>query len=65
MTVAEAMENGRPTVVGFITPGLCQTQWCAPVLESVEAVRDNVGDAAANFIHIEVYEDFQNLTVVK
>lgn len=65
LTVAEAMANGRPTVVGFITPGLCQTQWCAPVLESVEAVRDSVGDAAANFIHIEVYEDFQNLTVVK
>jgi hypothetical protein len=65
MTVAEAMANGRPTVVGFITPGLCQTQWCAPVLESVETVRDNVGAEAANFIHIEVYQDFQNLTVVK
>lgn len=65
MTVAEAIESGRPTIVGFITPGLCQTQWCAPVLDSVEAVRDDVGDETANFIHIEVYEDFQNLTVVK
>jgi hypothetical protein len=65
MTVAEAIRNGRPTVVGFITPGLCQTQWCTPVLETVEAVRNNVGDEAANFIHVEVYEDFQNLTLVK
>ena len=65
MTVAEAIDNGRPTVVGFITPGLCQTEWCAPVLESVAAVRDNIGTETANFIHIEVYEDFQNLTVVK
>jgi hypothetical protein len=65
MTVAEAVTDGRPTVVGFITPGLCQTQWCAPVLDSVAAVRDGVGDEAANFIHIEVYEDFQNLTPVK
>jgi hypothetical protein len=65
MTVAEAIASGRPTIVGFITPGLCQTQWCTPVLESVAAVRDNIGDEAANFIHIEVYEDFQNLTVVK
>lgn len=63
MTVAEAVASGRPTVVGFITPGLCQTEWCAPVLDSVEAVRAKVGEQA-NFIHIEVYEDFQALTVV-
>ena len=63
MTVAEAVASGRPTVVGFITPGLCQTRWCAPVLDSVEAVRAEVGEQA-NFIHVEVYEDFQALTVV-
>ena len=63
MTVAEAMASGRPTVVGFITPGLCQTRWCAPVLDSVEAVGADVGEQA-NFIHVEVYENFQELTVV-
>lgn len=63
MTVAEAVTTGRPTVVGFTTPGLCQTRWCGPTLESVEAVRDVVGDEAANFIHIEVYDDFQELTL--
>jgi thiol-disulfide isomerase/thioredoxin len=63
MTVAEAIASGRPTVVGFITPGLCQTRWCAPVLDSVEAVGAEVGEQA-NFIHVEVYEDFQELTVV-
>lgn len=64
MTVAEAVTTGKPTVVGFVTPGFCQTQWCTPVLESVEAVREEVDDAA-NFIHIEVYGDFQELTPVK
>lgn len=63
LTVADAVANGKPTVVGFITPGLCETRWCAPVLNSVATVRDAVGDAA-NFIHIEVYEDFQALTYV-
>jgi hypothetical protein len=63
MTVAEAIDSGKPTVVGFLTPGLCQTKWCAPVLGSVEAVRAQTGDAA-NFIHIEVYDDFQKLTLV-
>ena len=63
LTVAEAVASDKPTVVGFITPGLCETRWCAPVLNSVATVRDDVGEAA-NFIHIEVYEDFQALTYV-
>ncbi|HRN67245.1 MAG TPA: hypothetical protein PK205_05910 [Promineifilum sp.] len=64
MTVAEAIKTGRPTVVGFLTPAFCQTKWCAPVLDSLEAVRKETGDAV-NYIHIEVYDDFQKLTVVK
>lgn len=64
MTVAEAVASGKPSVVGFITPGLCQTEWCTPVLASVETVWAEVGEAQANFIHIEVYSDFQALTVV-
>jgi thiol-disulfide isomerase/thioredoxin len=64
MTVAEAIASGKPSVVGFITPGLCQTEWCTPVLASVESVWSDVGEEQANFIHIEVYADFQELTVV-
>lgn len=63
LTVADAIQSKKPTIVGFLTPGLCQTQWCAPVLSSVEAVRQNVGEDA-NFIHIEVFSDFQELTYV-
>ena len=63
LTVAEAVTSRKPTVVGFITPGLCETRWCTPVLNSMATVRDAVGDAA-NFIHIEVYNDFQALTYV-
>jgi hypothetical protein len=64
LTVADAIATGRPTVVGFLTPAFCQTKWCAPVLNSLEAARAETGDAV-NFIHIEVYDDFQKLTVVK
>lgn len=63
LTVAEAMTTGRPTVVGFLTPAFCQTEWCAPVLDSLKAAREGTGEAV-NYIHIEVYEDFQELTVV-
>lgn len=60
-TVADALQTSQPTVVGFITPGFCQTKWCAPVLDSVETVRQQNVDEA-NFIHIEVFDDFQELT---
>lgn len=63
LTVAEALDNGKPTVVAFATPGLCQTKWCAPVLDSVTAVKDQIGDEA-NFIHIEVFDSFKDLTFV-
>lgn len=64
LTVADAISSGRPTVVGFLTPAFCQTKWCSPVLDTVEAARAVTGDAV-NYIHIEVYDDFQTLTVVK
>ena len=64
MTVAEALTSGKPAVVGFLTPAFCQTKWCAPVLDSLAAVRAGTGEAV-NFIHVEVYDDFQKLTPVK
>jgi hypothetical protein len=60
MTVAEAIASGRPTVVTLATPAFCQTQICAPVVKSVEAVQATFG-ARANFIHLEIYQDFQEL----
>ncbi len=63
ITIAEAVQTGKPTIVAFATPGLCQTKWCTPVLDSVETVYETVGDQA-NFIHVEVHDDFQNLTFV-
>lgn len=62
MTVAEALSSGRPTVVTFATPAFCQTQFCAPVVDSVEEVYKSFGDQA-NFIHIEVYKTFNPLVL--
>ena len=61
MTVAEAIESGKPSVVTLATPAFCQTQICAPVVSIIEDTYTEVGDAA-NFIHLEIYEDFQELT---
>lgn len=62
MTVAEAIASGRPTVVSLATPAFCQTRICAPVVASVESVYAELGDQA-NFIHLEIYRDFDALTL--
>jgi hypothetical protein len=57
MTIAEAVQSGQPTIVTFATPAFCQTQFCAPVVNSVKEVYETHDDEA-NFIHIEVYKQF-------
>lgn len=57
LTVAEAMDSGRPTVVTFATPAFCESRLCAPVVDSVKAVQQQYPERV-NFIHIEVYKSF-------
>ena len=56
MTVAEAVDAGRPTVVTFATPAFCTTATCGPQVEVVSALEDRYGDEAS-FIHVEVYDN--------
>ena len=56
MTVAEAVDEGRPTVVTFATPAFCTTATCGPQVEVVSALKDRYGDEAG-FIHVEVYDN--------
>ena len=61
LSVAEALASGRPSVITFATPGFCESRLCAPVVDSVKAVRAERADAA-NFIHVEIYASFDPLT---
>jgi hypothetical protein len=55
LSVADAVSNGRPTVIVFATPAFCQTAICGPALDLVETIAaDHPG---ADFVHVEVYED--------
>lgn len=58
ITVAEAIASGFPSIVTFATPQFCTSSLCAPVVDSVEAVYEEVGESA-RFIHIEIYKDFE------
>ena len=55
MTIAEAVDTGKPVVVAFSTPGFCVSQICGPVLDQVVVpLLEQYGDRAI-FIHVEPY----------
>ena len=56
LTIAEAMGNGKPTVVAFATPAFCSTATCGPQVLVLSAVKDR-HEGEADFIHVEVYDN--------
>ncbi len=56
MTVADAIDSGKPTIVTFATPAFCQTATCGPQVDMVSNVKERHQDEA-NFIHIEVFDN--------
>jgi len=53
LSLDEAIDNGRKTVVIFSTPAFCQTATCGPLLELVKGVAAGFPDV--DFVHVEVY----------
>ena len=56
LTIADAIDSGKPAVVTFATPAFCKTATCGPQVEVVSAIQDRRADQA-NFIHVEVYDN--------
>lgn len=54
LSVAEALEQGRPFALIFATPAFCQTQACGPTLDIVRDAAADFKDEMA-FIHVEPY----------
>ena len=50
LSLDEAVENGKPTVVLFATPALCASRTCGPSLEATQELQRRYGKDA-NFIH--------------
>lgn len=61
LTIAEAVQSGKPTVILFAAPGFCPSFTCGPSLEVVQALKTKYGDKA-NFIHIESPNTIQTHT---
>ncbi len=64
MTVAQAITTGKPTLLVVSTPVYCTSRFCGPVTDVVDALAKDYKDRA-NFIHIEVWRNFQDQEVNK
>ncbi|MEW5986040.1 MAG: hypothetical protein AB1791_05350 [Chloroflexota bacterium] len=55
ISLADALQNGKPTIFLLATPAYCQTRFCGPDYEIISELQPKYADAF-NFIHVEVYE---------
>ncbi len=55
LTLTEALESGKPTVLMISTPGFCQTEACGPVLDLLINALEGRDDVAV--IHAEPWQN--------
>lgn len=64
MTIAESVRRKEPALVVISTPVYCVSQFCGPITDMVGELQRDHADRA-NFIHIEVWRNFQDTVVNK
>jgi hypothetical protein len=57
-SIADAIKAGHPALVVFSTPVYCVSRFCGPVTDLVAELAAEYGDRA-DFIHVEIYRDFE------
>jgi hypothetical protein len=57
VSLDEALEAGRPTMLLFATPAYCQTVVCGPAVETVDGVRTGADWGDVAWIHCEIYAE--------
>lgn len=61
-TVASSIASSTPTLLIVSTPVYCRSRFCGPITDMVARLANDYSDVA-NFIHIEVWRDFDNSVV--
>ncbi|TMK86485.1 MAG: twin-arginine translocation signal domain-containing protein [Actinobacteria bacterium] len=62
ISLDKALTTGKPTVVTFATPLLCESMLCGPVVDEELLVYQKLGASKANFIHVEEFLPGPDLT---
>ncbi len=63
-SIAAALAAKRPIVAVFATPVYCTSRFCGPITDMVDELAHQYADRA-DFIHVEIWRDFQNKTINK
>lgn len=56
VSIDDAIDLGKPTVIVFGTPRYCTSRTCGPVVDYVERAKEKYEDGAS-FIHVEMWKD--------
>ena len=56
LTIAEAVQSGKPSVIAFATPAFCQTRFCGPVVEQVVVPAAQRYGERINALHVEPFD---------
>jgi len=64
MTIAETIQRGEPSLVVFATPVYCVSRFCGPITDMVADLAKKYDDRA-NFIHVEIWRNFEGQVVNK
>ena len=56
ITIAEAVDSGRPTVVVMASPAFCTNAVCGPQVDVLKELKDKYA-GQANFIHVDLYDN--------
>ena len=59
-SIAQALDEGRPLVVVFASPGFCTNALCGPQAEVLSEVRERYPDGA-NYVHVDLYLNPQEI----
>ena len=60
LSVADAIESPKPSVIVFATPAFCTSPTCGPQVDTVSELRAAHPDVA-NYIHVELYDNPQEI----
>jgi hypothetical protein len=58
LSIADAIQQHRPTLVVFATPAFCTSNTCGPEVKVVQGLEPAYRDRLA-FIHVEIYRDYK------
>ena len=60
LSIADALDERKPLLVSFATPAYCATATCGPQMDVIKSLKDRYA-GRANFIHVEVYDNLEDI----